>query len=709
MTELAWKFTLDDGVSGPARKATSALKALNTELRNVSKTQASVATATGGGGGSRGGGGAAAAAFRQAEAADRARTQAAARAEAAANRARAASHRASEAAARQRDRASRSSPTSVMGAETRALERQGSSLRSWAANSLRAHEVAQDAAGGTTLSMAELGGQAGMIAALSAVVLGLAAALTRAALSAGQAVIEMAAFREGTLTALGTVLGGGAGGNSAQSAFRWAGAVARQTPLDERQVVDVMRQAATGGFRDTMLRAVTAAAVDVGSANPNDGSAASRFIVAISQLRGSSKVRAQELNQLREVGIGREPMLRALAHVSGNNQRAGELDPAFLQRIQAMQEHGRFTGAQGAAAALEAVRTVLDNGGPLGTFAKNQSGTLGGVLSNVTSAVFSLVTSINDLEKLPGIRAFKGFLLDIMELVSVGSKGGGAIQSMIVRTINYAGRLFTLFDGKELSGGFNTVLGVFDGIAGAMRYVMPMVESFVKGFGQGFAASLGPLLSLITGMSDSKPGANTSLMAAAFGALGRALGWVTGVVLQFVIGFAAVVAAITGAFGAVFGFVQMLFQLGLIVVKAGLAIGAAIITGMVEGIRGGVTSVREAISEVGHSAIDSAKVVLGIHSPSRVFRDEIGAMIGAGMAAGIGDSAGNVRGALDGILSVPSFAGGFAAGAPSIGSLTIEVHIDGGSGGESIKQQAREGVIEGLAEVFDTLALQGGS
>jgi hypothetical protein len=38
------------------------------------------------------------------------------------------------------------------------------------------------------------------------------------------------------------------------------------------------------------------------------------------------------------------------------------------------------------------------------------------------------------------------------------------------------------------------------------------------------------------------------------------------------------------------------------------------------------------------SIIDSAKSILGIHSPSRVFKDEVGIMIGKGMASGIKDS-----------------------------------------------------------------------
>lgn len=580
-------------------------------------------------------------------------------------------------------------------------------VRAWESARERARASIEESVGATNANISTMGGQVAILMALAAAATGLALSLGRVAFSAAESVVQMAAFRESTLTSMGTILGGGSRGAQAQSAFRWAGTVARQTPLDERSVVEVMRQAATGGFRDTMLRAVAAAATDVGSANPQDSTAASRFIVAVSQLRGSSSVRAQELNQLREVGIGREAMLRALASVSGTAQRRGELDPAFMQRIQAMQEHGRFTGAQGAQAALLAVRNVLDAGGPLGQFAKNQSGTLGGVLSNVNAAVFSLVTSINDLEGLPGIRAFKGFLGNLMDLVGVGSKGGTVIQSVIVRAINAVGGLFNRLDGKAMSKGLAVALDVVNGLGGALRVVLPLVTGLAGGFTSGLVSTLGPVLGLVRGMKDSGPGANVQMMAVAFTALGKALGWIVGIGVQGVGFFFAVGGAIAAATAATLGLAQTVLQLGGVFLGGGVRLGAAIIDGIISGLTTGVTRVRDAMAEVATSTLDSAKSVLGIASPSRVFRDEVGAQIGAGISLGIGDSAGGVRGALDGVFALPSFPAGLGGGGATIGGVTVNVEINGG-GGLDIREQARAGVVEGLVEVFDLLALQGG-
>ncbi len=66
-----------------------------------------------------------------------------------------------------------------------------------------------------------------------------------------------------------------------------------------------------------------------------------------------------------------------------------------------------------------------------------------------------------------------------------------------------------------------------------------------------------------------------------------------------------------------------------------VSIGGQIIQGLVNGIMSGVSSVVSAIGNVVSSAVSAAKNFLGIHSPSRVFRDQIGWMITQGMALGI--------------------------------------------------------------------------
>jgi len=66
-----------------------------------------------------------------------------------------------------------------------------------------------------------------------------------------------------------------------------------------------------------------------------------------------------------------------------------------------------------------------------------------------------------------------------------------------------------------------------------------------------------------------------------------------------------------------------------------LTVGKNIIQGMIDGIASMATAVFDGIVNVAKGAIDKAKSFLGIHSPSRVFRDEVGKQISRGLAAGV--------------------------------------------------------------------------
>lgn len=63
--------------------------------------------------------------------------------------------------------------------------------------------------------------------------------------------------------------------------------------------------------------------------------------------------------------------------------------------------------------------------------------------------------------------------------------------------------------------------------------------------------------------------------------------------------------------------------------------GRNILQGLTNGIKGAIGAVLNTISGVAQKVVDTVKHILGIHSPSRVFRDEIGKMIPAGLGKGV--------------------------------------------------------------------------
>ena len=64
------------------------------------------------------------------------------------------------------------------------------------------------------------------------------------------------------------------------------------------------------------------------------------------------------------------------------------------------------------------------------------------------------------------------------------------------------------------------------------------------------------------------------------------------------------------------------------------SVGSNIISGIVNGLKAGAGAIISAAKNVAKSALDSAKKFLGIKSPSRRFRDEVGKMMALGMGSG---------------------------------------------------------------------------
>lgn len=68
------------------------------------------------------------------------------------------------------------------------------------------------------------------------------------------------------------------------------------------------------------------------------------------------------------------------------------------------------------------------------------------------------------------------------------------------------------------------------------------------------------------------------------------------------------------------------------------AVGSGITSGIQSGINNGWNWLHDTVWNLAQSLLNAAKSALGIHSPSRVFRDQVGKMLGLGVAEGVEDS-----------------------------------------------------------------------
>lgn len=111
------------------------------------------------------------------------------------------------------------------------------------------------------------------------------------------------------------------------------------------------------------------------------------------------------------------------------------------------------------------------------------------------------------------------------------------------------------------------------------------------------------------------------------------------------------------------------------------SIGSQIVAGIASGITGAAGRVVSALGGVVSSAISYAKSRLGIASPSKVFRDEVGKWIPAGVAEGIEDGAGEIQSAFDAAMDLSWAAPALGAGVGAVGGIgggtVYNLYLDG--------------------------------
>ena len=126
-------------------------------------------------------------------------------------------------------------------------------------------------------------------------------------------------------------------------------------------------------------------------------------------------------------------------------------------------------------------------------------------------------------------------------------------------------------------------------------------------------------------------------------------------------------------------------------------LGSNVISGIVDGLRAGVDWIKDAARDVAQRAKDAAENLLGINSPSKVFRDEVGKMIPKGMAIGIDE------GAVEAIESAEKLSTGILKPFDDIGTLSVAT--SGSSFSGSIMSAIRannESLINGMYMAMST-------
>lgn len=494
-----------------------------------------------------------------------------------------------------------------------------------------------------------------------------------------QSVVEIAAFRESSLTALRVVMGSS---EAAGRSFRNAMRIANETPLDSQDVIRQQLALGVAGFAEREITPLLAASTDLGAAFGDRASEG--FSFAVAQIRAAGRLQGQELLQLQNANVSRQAVLASIARQMnlGTGQRGIDAaQRAITQR--------RVSDNVGIQAALDAVRERLAGGGQLGAFAQAQSRTLTGALSNLRNAGFNLVASI-DFERIPAVAKLRDLIVSLTGALSASTGAGRRAQALI-------------------GAGLNATVGLIRGVINFGRTALPIVLPLVRALGGGLIAGLRtgltPMLAVLRQLVGAGGPSAQTMQALTF--IARGLGFAFGFAAAGIASFLAIVTAISGTVSAAFAALAGVVGNAIPVVTGLFArIGAAISEGIAQGIRAVRAAPGAALRGVVSGLLPGAAALLQIRSPSRLFRDEIGAQIPAGLALGVEAGAPAARGAVEALVAPPRVEPGSLRRGQSA-PITVNVTVEGGREAAQTGEAVADAVRRALDGIFTELAEAG--
>ena len=206
--------------------------------------------------------------------------------------------------------------------------------------------------------------------------------------------------------------------------------------------------------------------------------------------------------------------------------------------------------------------------------------------------------------------------------------------------------LTTLLDGLSaqlpqlIPIGINAVLNLVQGILNNLPQIIDSGLKLILGLAQGLINALPDLVGKVPILIGQLVGGIINRLPQILQAGVQLLGALAN-------GF---ISSVPRLIGSIPGMVGQIMH-GFTSVNWG-SVGLNIITGIATGIAGAAGRLVTAAVNAATNALNWVKRKLGIHSPSRVFRDQVGEMIGEGMAVGIDESASKVKKAAGRLTSI---------------------------------------------------------
>jgi len=264
------------------------------------------------------------------------------------------------------------------------------------------------------------------------------------------------------------------------------------------------------------------------------------------------------------------------------------------------------------------------------------SGAVQGIISVVSGLVGIIFGIVGGL-----VAGVIGFFTNLYNVVV----GHSIVPDMVNGIISWIGRLPGAVIGF-ISSLVSQAVAQFNQWRGqaqaAVQGLGSAVTSAVSSLASGVTSRVASLVSQAVGQFNNWRGqavsAATSLASGVIGQVtslqSRAIALVVSLAAQFIAKFnelrARSISAMSSLASTIAGMAGQF-------IAAAVGIGSGIIGGIVNGVQAGVGALVGAVQGAAQSALSAAKGLLGINSPSRVMRIEVGRPITEGMAQGVND------------------------------------------------------------------------
>lgn len=488
-------------------------------------------------------------------------------------------------------------------------------------------------------------------------------------------------FREDSIAAMRILLkSNGAAQRAADMAMRTAAEIGRGPGEVLGQFVDLLAK----GFSTKRVDEIVRALADLSVVDPKANmESLSR---TIGQIAAKGRLQGEEILQLSEAGLEAGAVYDALARKMGVTRDAA----------QKMITAGKVSSTVAVDAILAAISSQT-GGGKLGQVAAQRA------VSTTSGQIDAIKGKFEAL--LLGTDSGGGVVRGMLSMLS------GALDSSSARGL--ADAIASI--GEAASGVFRDlsqgdIERTFQRLAVFARHAAMGVEQLAvigRALGEGLGEGLGYTADALQALDLKGTASRVSALSSVFRVLGMAIGGVIAVATTLPLLLGGAARGISAAIDAVGNVISAVGMMRFSTIASQL--GSAIVGGIVGGIKAGAAAVAGAVSGVAQGAIDTAKSVLKIRSPSRVFHD-LGSYSMEGYALGVQAGAPGAQAATTDAVAPPA---ALAVAPRAGGSVTINVSVALARGDQASAEQAGEAIAlavrRELEGIFASMAASEGA